>query len=578
MNVSPVAKVTRHAFRNFPLLYVIVALSIVSVIAELAAMASLFPLAEMAAGRAISQQSTWAKVAAFFSGQTPVLFFLYFFVSLLFLRVGTAGVVALMQARLFRQLIARFSANAFEAFVKHLSFKEIQEKTIGHFITLAGDEANRASQIVFALIKLIPTILLIILYFGALVIHSLWVGLAILTFLASAAVGLIGAFRLSHALGARQQAESRALNTFFMDALSGLRTVRGFNAEEYAASRYREMIRQYAKTCFGVDAVNILGRTLPALILLMAGMLAITFWFNEGAFAEHLSFAMAATIIILRFLPLVGQGLDTFMRLTADLKAGQNIADVVEIAERATLEKPSDQSRESLNVRRIEFDRVSFSYTDNTLVLKEFSALFESGKTYAVAGPSGVGKSTVVDLLLAFYPLSAGHIKVNGIELNKLDTRMLRSRIGIVEQQARLLSDSIRNNLAFGRQADEPELRNAVRAAQLEDVLAALPGGYDSVVSFQGSNLSGGQRQRISIARALVKSVDVLILDESTAGLDADTRDRIVENLKNIYRDRILIFLTHDKELLSYVDEVITLGKIETAPNDTTSTMVSETI
>jgi ABC-type multidrug transport system fused ATPase/permease subunit len=565
VNFSPVLTVSRHAFRTFPLLYAAVALSVVSVVAELAAMASLFPLAELAAGRSMREHSIWDKVAGFFSDHSPVLLFLCFFLILLFIRVGTAGVVALLQARLFRRMIAHFSASAFEAFVKHLSFREIQEKTIGHFITLAGDEANRASQIVFALTRLIPTILLVLLYFGALVFHSLWVGLAVLAFLLLAAVGLIGAFRLSHDLGARQQAESRALNTFFMDALGGLRTVRGFNAEEYAASRYRDMIRQYARTCFGVDAVNILGRTLPALILLLAGLLAIAFWFDERELAAHLSFAMAATIIVLRFLPLVGQGLDTFMKLTADLKAGQNIADVVKIAEKAALEKPSDQAREDLQIQSIEFDRVSFSYASDTPVLREFSAVFEAGKTYAVAGPSGVGKSTVIDLLLAFYPPDAGQIKVNGIQLNELETRRLRSRIGIVEQQARLLSDSIRNNLAFGRAVGEQELQGAVRAAQLEDLVAALPDGYESMVSFQGSNLSGGQRQRISIARALVKPVDVLILDESTAGLDSATRDRIVGTLKEIYRDRILIFLTHDKELVSRVDKVIALSKPEPA-------------
>lgn len=576
VNISPVVKVTRHAFRNFPLLYVTVALSIVSAIAELAAMASLFPLAEMAAGRAISQQSTWAKVAGFFPGQTPVLFFLCFFLSLIFLRVGTAGMVALLHANLFRRMIAHFSANAFETFVKHLSFKDIQAKSIGHFITLAGDEANRASQIVSAIVRLTPTILLALLYFGALVAHSRWIGLVVFLFLALTAVSMIGAFRRSHDLGARQQAESRVLNTFFVDALSGLRTVKGFNAEDYAASRYRQMIRQYARTCFEVDAVNVLARTLPALFVLAAGIIAIVFWLDERILAERLAFAMAAAIIILRFLPLVGQGLETFMRLTADLRAGQNIADIVDIAENAASQEPRNGSTDALTITRIEFDRVSFSYDDDTPILLDFSAAFEAGKTYAVVGPSGVGKSTVVDLLLGFYTPTSGKIRVNGTEVQTRDFRTLRSRIRIVEQQARLLSDTVRNNLAFGRLANASELASAVRAARLEDVLAALPEGYETPVSFQGSNFSGGQRQRINIARALVKLSDVLIVDESTAELDHDTRDRVVANLKEIYRGRILIFLTHDRDLISYVDEVVTLEKPKALQADSSYQPIAE--
>ena len=203
-------------------------------------------------------------------------------------------------------MIAHFSANAFEAFVKHLSFREIQQKIIGHFMTLAGDEANRASQIVLAILRLVPTILLAALYLVALFVHSWWIGLAVVVFLGSMGIGMIGAFRRSHDLGARQQAESRTLNTFFVDALSGLRTVRGFNAESYAASRYRQMIQQYARTCFSVDSVNILGRALPALLLLAAGITLAWVWLDEGTLRTHLAFVMAATVIVLRFYPLVG--------------------------------------------------------------------------------------------------------------------------------------------------------------------------------------------------------------------------------------------------------------------------------
>jgi ABC-type multidrug transport system fused ATPase/permease subunit len=559
VTLTPVFIVTRHALRQFPLLYLAVVLSVVSVASELAAMATLFPLAEMAAGRSISRESVWAALPALFPKHSPTVVFLTFFSILLTVRVATVAVVALLNAKLHRELIAHFSANAFDSFVNRLSFREIQEHKIGHFITLAGDEANRASQIVAALARLLPTVLLALLYLVSLFIYSTGLGLALIGFMLVSGIALLGAFRRSHRLGSRQQSESRELNTFFIDALGGLRTVRGFNAEAYAVSRYRDMIGQYARTCFSVDAVNILGRALPAVLLLLIIVVAIALWLDQDFLNEHLAFGMAATILVLRFLPLVGQALETFLRLTADLRAGKHVADVVELAERAD---PRDQSgaREQIPpLRRIEFDQVSFSYSDETPVMKNFSAVLSAGKIYAIVGPSGAGKSTLIDLLFGFYAPTGGRILVNGTDMRHVDRHALRSRMAIVEQQARLLTDTIGNNLKFGRRVDRTDVLTAARLAHLDDVIATLPQGYETVVSYQGANFSGGQRQRIGIARALVKAADVLVLDESTAGLDSATRDRIFANLKNAYSDRILVLLTHDNDLISQVDEVIAM-------------------
>jgi ABC-type multidrug transport system fused ATPase/permease subunit len=561
VNVSTVVKVTRHALGAFPMLYVAVVLSVLSAGTELVAMISLFPLVEIAAGRAIPPTSIWGGLSALFPGRAPVLVFLSFFLGMLIVRVATAALVALLSASLYRRMIAYFSANSFEAFVKHLSFSEIQKKTIGHFITLAGDEANRASQIVLATVRLIPTTLLALLYLLTLFAHSLWIGGTVTAILILVGLGIGGAFRRSRDLGARQQTESRALNTFFVDALSGLRTVRGFNAESYAASRYREMIQQYARTCFAVDSVNILGRALPALVLLTVAALGALAWLEADALSANLAFAMAAVVMVLRFFPLVGQGLDIAMRLMADLRAGENVAAVIDVGEGARMAPVHESAATMQAIRRIQFDRVTFSYVEQTPVLEDFSATFEPGRIYAIVGPSGSGKSTLVDLLLGFYSPSAGRVSANGIDIREIGFQAVRSRVAIVEQQARLLSDSVRHNLAFGRTVSVLELERAIRAARLEEVIAALPAGYDSPVMYQGSNFSGGQRQRIGIARALAKLVDVLILDESTAGLDPETRDALIENLRQLYHDKILIFLTHDQDVIAKADQVIVLKK-----------------
>lgn len=576
MKIGSILKLIRHAFQRFPLIYAALALSILSVVVELAAMASLFPLAELAAGRSIRPDSKWNALGELVFDNLNVRGFLVLFLGLLLARVITAGLVALLNAYIFRNLIAHFCALAFETFVKHLSFKEIHEYSIGHYITLAGDEANRASQIVTAILKLASTGLLAALYLAALAYHSIWVGFAVLIFLGTSGAGLLGAFQRSHELGVRQQEESRTLGTFFIDSLSSLRTVRAFNAENYVASRWAEMLRRYARTCFSVDAINILARVLPAALLVVVGMLLMGYWITLDTLSRYLAFGFAATIMLLRLLPLVGQALDIFMRLTADLKAGQNVATVVDAIDQAGSREPEPEGEPLSPARRIEFRNVTFGYIDCVPILSNFCAVFEAGKSYAIVGASGVGKSTLIDLLLAFYKPWSGQITVNGISAEDLIPQALRARMTIVEQHARLFNDTVRNNLSFGRLVSTKELATAVGAACLDDVLAALPNGYDTLLSFQGSNFSGGQRQRINIARALVKLADVLILDESTAGLDPDTRDRVVVNLKNIYRDRILIFLTHDKDLISYVDEVVTLEKPKALHADSSYQPITE--
>jgi ABC-type nitrate/sulfonate/bicarbonate transport system ATPase subunit len=183
---------------------------------------------------------------------------------------------------------------------------------------------------------------------------------------------------------------------------------------------------------------------------------------------------------------------------------------------------------------------------------------FAHGKTYAIVGPSGSGKSTLADILLGLVPPQAGTVSVNDGQRSLAD---VRGRIMLVEQQPKIFSTTVRENLLFGHQADDDTLWAALRMVDMQDHISAMRHGLDTPLSYLGENLSGGQRQRIGIARALVRRPDVLILDEATSALDAATRALVVGNIRAHLQDGILVFITHDAEIAELADERLVLQR-----------------
>ena len=194
-----------------------------------------------------------------------------------------------------------------------------------------------------------------------------------------------------------------------------------------------------------------------------------------------------------------------------------------------------------------------------TMVLDNYSKTFEAGKSYAITGPSGVGKSSLVDLLLKFYTPQSGEIRINGMDIAPISSTWIRERVVLAEQTTRLFFDTVLRNVIFGRNAERQDALSALHTVGLSEFLATLPNGADTALTYQGSNFSGGQRQRVGLARALLKPSDVLVIDEGTSALDFDTRERVLGNILKRYKDRIVIFVTHDPLVMERVDEIIRL-------------------
>jgi ATP-binding cassette subfamily B protein len=208
----------------------------------------------------------------------------------------------------------------------------------------------------------------------------------------------------------------------------------------------------------------------------------------------------------------------------------------------------------------VEFDHVTFSYREGRKVLDGVTFKARAGDTVAIVGPSGAGKSTLMALLERFYDPTAGHIRIDGVDLHDMKQRTVRAQIGVVLQDGVLFSDTIRENIAFGRRgASDAEIEEAARAAHAHEFIVKLPQGYDTVVGERGSTLSGGERQRIAIARALLKDAPILILDEATSALDAESEAKVQDALRTLTKGRTTFVIAHRLATVVAADRILVL-------------------
>ncbi len=208
----------------------------------------------------------------------------------------------------------------------------------------------------------------------------------------------------------------------------------------------------------------------------------------------------------------------------------------------------------------IAFENVAFGYQPHVQVLRDVSFTVGPGQMVGIVGPTGSGKSTLVSLIPRFRDLLGGRITIDGVDISEYTLHGLRTQIGFVLQNTVLLRGTIRDNIAFGRpEATDEEIRRAAKLANVDEFVDRMPEGYDSLVGDRGTTLSGGQRQRIGIARALIRDNPILILDEPTAALDAESEHLVIEALERLYRGRTVITIAHRLSTLRDADKIVVL-------------------
>jgi ABC-type bacteriocin/lantibiotic exporter with double-glycine peptidase domain len=266
------------------------------------------------------------------------------------------------------------------------------------------------------------------------------------------------------------------------------------------------------------------------------------------------AYFITSVAYISRLLPVSGQCITATTRLLNDLKISKDVTALYNYT-------PPNENIAKLRIeqpiKKIDLKNVSYAYEDNRLVLENFSYRFEAGSIYCLAGDSGRGKSTILDLLLKFRKPKSGKILFNGLDVNEIETASLRSKAIYLDQKYSIFNDTLENNLTLGSTYSSEQIKNAVDSSKLRTLVDSKTQGLKTIIEYQGANLSGGQKQRIILARAFLRNPDVLILDETLSGLDQSTKEEIFSSIRNLFSGKIIIIVSHDKWVIENSDLVL---------------------
>lgn len=555
LHTDYVVKFLRFAFRRYPILLLSTVLIVASSVLEVLAMNAFIPLSEISVGKVISGHNPLVALLAFLQlkSTSPKVIFLAFvvlFASRILLQMIGEKILTQVTSQ---WMPADFMAKGLANVLHFSSIQEIEAKSSGYFITLAGEEVHRAASIIATLIRFISTVVIATLYYITVLTYSPAVAMGIVFFIVISLLSSYGILRKLHSWGQENIIHSRQANSMFIDSINGVRSIRAFSAENYVANKFEGVINIHKRLSFLSEYFTFFAKIFPMFLLIVSfgGFILISTQLQKTAF--DYAFAVTLLLLLLRFFMSVGEGANVLLRLISDAKSAQDITEVTEITRKDALGIAVLQER----IEHIRLSNLSFSYNKQDNVLDEFSALFSAGKSYAVVGESGAGKSTLLDLILKFHIPDSGSVLINSIDTRTIDEKSLRQHITMLGQETIIFNDTVRNNITYGLEVTQEQIEEASRIACLDEVIESLPNGFDTKLHYRGTNLSGGQRQRVGIARAVLRNPDVLILDESTSALDPKTKEKVLHNIFEAFRDRIVIIVSHDPEIRARVNEVI---------------------
>lgn len=356
----------------------------------------------------------------------------------------------------------------------------------------------------------------------------------------------------------RGQISTGTLTALLQESIQGNRIVKAFGMEKYEEQKFQQENWQLFKQSLRASRTRAI--VAPSMELLASIGIGAVVWYGGwsvvGGGRTHGEFMAFMAAMFLMYAPFKGLA-RTYSAIQQGLAGAERVFEIFdEIPE--IRDKPNAQIARPF-AKAIEFQKVSFAYKDAP-VLKEIDLTITAGQMVAVVGMSGVGKSTLVDLIPRFYDVTSGRVCVDGVDIRDLTVRSLRSQIGIVTQHTFLFNDTIRNNIAYG----EPErpmedIVAAAKAAHAHDFIMALPKQYDSTIGEMGMQLSGGQRQRLAIARALLKDAPILIFDEATSALDAESERLVQDALENLMTSRTTIVIAHRLSTIRKADRIVVM-------------------
>ena len=350
------------------------------------------------------------------------------------------------------------------------------------------------------------------------------------------------------------------VNASLQDTLSGIRVVQSFTNEEIEKEKFQKS--NHAFLVSKKDNYRCMGEFMSSNLFFQGMMYLVTLVYggylianNEMSAADLAMYALYIGIfispiqILVELMEMMQKGLSGFRRFLDVMETEPEIQDAPDAVELKDVKG------------RVCYEDVSFHYSDDeTTVLSHVSIEIPAGKSVALVGPSGGGKTTICSLLPRFYDVTGGRVTVDGQDIRSLTLKSLRSQIGVVQQDVYLFSGSIRDNIAYGKpDATEEEIIEAAKCANIHDFIMELPDQYDTFVGERGARLSGGQKQRISIARVFLKNPPILILDEATSALDNESERWIQHSLEELSKNRTTITIAHRLSTIKNADIILVM-------------------
>lgn len=455
--------------------------------------------------------------------------------------------------------------------INSLSLGFFSEERKGDIIArMSGDVQEVENSIMSSLDMLFKNPILILFYFVTLICISWQLTLFTILFVPPFGwfMGVVGKKLKAHSI----EAQALWSDTMSMveETLGGLRIIKAFCAEEKMNKRFNQVNSSYRDNIMRVNIRQQMAH--PMSEFLGTILIVVVLWFGGILVLDYGRIDGPTIIFYLVMLYSIINPLKEFSKASYNIPKGLASMERIDKILQAEVEIKDKENPEHISSfeHQIEFRHVSFAYTDHqndelVYVLKDINLVIPKGKTIALVGQSGSGKSTMLDLIPRYYDVQEGEVLIDGINVKDLCVHDLRQLIGNVNQEAILFNASFKNNIRFGKtDATDEEIANAAKIANAYEFITKSEHGFDTNIGDRGGRLSGGQRQRVSIARAILKNPPILILDEATSALDTESERLVQDALEKLMKTRTTVAVAHRLSTIKHADEICVLheGKI----------------
>ncbi len=496
--------------------------------------------------------TAWAGPQAFV--QVPLLLVGVFFVRAVLLYFGEY-----LATRTGARVIRDLRAELYEA-VAHQSLAFFQAHPTGTILSRILNDVQRLQRIsTRVLADLVRVAVMVPFLVVVVLIHDWSMSLVALVALPLLGYPMVRLGRRLRRASTRSQERMGELAGLLHESITGVRVVQGFGMERFEIGRFRAALDRMLRQDLKAGRAAALS---PALMELAGAIVGAALFGLAGLRIASGQLDRGDLMVVLTGLGLLFMSLRRLNALYVEFQQALAAADrVFSMLDREREIRDRPGARPLAPFRdEIVFEGVGFSYGDDD-VLDGIDLRVRRGEVVALVGRSGSGKSTLAHLLARFHDPSTGRIRIDGVDVRDVTLASLRGQIGLVTQETLLFDDSVRNNIAYGRE-QEPLARivEVARAAQADEFVRQLPQGYDTLLGERGTRLSAGQRQRIAIARALLKDAPILILDEATSALDAESEDRVRQALDVLIRGRTSIVIAHRLGTIRRADRIVVLA------------------